>query len=144
MTTTDTNKQLLQGVFREMAEGNGRPFVDLMAEDITWTVLGTTSWSRTYRGKHAVLNDLMAPLFAHFQSRYTMTADHFVAEDDCVVVQCRGRVTTKAGKAYENHYCYVCRLQHGQLRQVTEYMDTDLVTQTLSPYETARALLKER
>ena len=27
------NKQLLQGVFAELAQGNGKPFVDAMAEE---------------------------------------------------------------------------------------------------------------
>src|SRR5713226_6945114 len=56
------NKQLMQQVFAELAKGNGKPFVDAMADDFRWTITGTTPWSKTYDGKQTVLNDLMQPL----------------------------------------------------------------------------------
>jgi len=46
------------------------------------------------------------------------------------VVECRGQVTTKSGKPYNNTYCYVCRLQDGKLKELTEYFDTQLVVET--------------
>ncbi len=36
------NKQLMQQVFAELAKENGKPFVDLMADDFRWTITGTT------------------------------------------------------------------------------------------------------
>jgi ketosteroid isomerase-like protein len=36
------NKQLLQSVFAELAQGNGKPFVAAMAEDFCWQAIGTT------------------------------------------------------------------------------------------------------
>ncbi len=125
------NKQLLQDVFSELAKGNGKPFVDSWADDFCWTATGTTKWSKTYSGKQAVLDELMKPLFAQFADHYTNTAHRFIAEDDFVVVECRGRVMTKAGIPYNNTYCYVCRLADGKLRELTEYFDTELVTAAL-------------
>ena len=132
------NKQLMQEIFSELSQGNTEPFRDAMADDFHWTIIGSTEWSGTYRGKHAVLTELMAPLFAQFAERYTNTADRLIAEGDHVVVQCRGRVTTKAGKDYNNTYCYVCRLADGRLRELTEYCDTDLIATVLAPPPTAR------
>ena len=126
------NKQLMQQVFAELAKGNGKPFVDAMADDFRWTITGTTPWSKTYDGKQTVLNDLMQPLFSQFADRYTNTAQRFIAEDDYVVVECRGRVTTKAGKPYNNAYCYVCRMAGGKMRELTEYLDTALVATALA------------
>jgi len=110
------NKQILHDAFAELAKGNGKPFVDLMADDFSWTIPGTTKWSKTYRGKQAVLGDLMTPLFAQFADRYTNPARRIIADDDYVVVECRGRVTTKAGKPYHNEYCYVIRMADGKMR----------------------------
>jgi len=126
------NKQLMQKVFAELAKGNGKPFVDSMADDFRWTITGTTPWSKTYDGKQAVLKDLMQPLFSQFANRYTNTAQRFIAEDDYVVVECCGRVTTKAGKPYNNTYCYVCRIFGGKIRELTEYLDTQLVATALA------------
>lgn len=125
------NKQLLQDIFAELANGNGKPFVDAMAEDFCWIMTGTTSWSGTYRGKETVRREVLAPLFARFATRYTNTAQRFIAEDDYVVVECRGSVMTKSGTPYNNAYCYVCRLADGRLKELTEYFDTELVTAAL-------------
>jgi ketosteroid isomerase-like protein len=125
------NKKLLQNAFAELSRGNSRPFVESWADDFTWTVIGTTQWSKTYRGKQAVIEELMGPLMAQFAERYTNTAHRFIAEDDYVVVECRGRVTTKSGKPYNNTYCYVIRLEGGKLRELTDYLDTALVEAAL-------------
>jgi ketosteroid isomerase-like protein len=138
MTATE-NKELLGAVFSELARGNTTPFRDAMADDVRWTVTGTTEWSGTYHGKQAVLAELMAPLFAQFADRYTGTADRFIAEGDHVVVEFRGRVTTNAGTAYNNTYCYVCRLADGELQELTEYFDTELVATALAPPAAARS-----
>jgi len=50
---------------------------------------------------------------------------------DYVVVEARGNNTTKTGKPYNNAYCFVIRLHGGQLKEITEYMDTELVTAVL-------------
>jgi ketosteroid isomerase-like protein len=125
------NKQLMQNIFSELAKGNGKPFVEAMADDFCWTVTGSTKWSRTYRGKQAVLTELLRPLYSQFDYQYTNTAHRFIAEDDYVVVECRGRVTTKAGMPYNNTYCFVCHLAGGKLQELTEYLDTELVTAAL-------------
>jgi len=125
------NKQLLQNIFSELSKGDGKPFVESLADDISWTIIGSTKWSGTYRGRQAVLNELLRPLFAKFTDQYTNTALRFIAEDDYVVVECRGRVTTKSGAPYNNTYCWVCRVADGKLQELTEYLDTELVTAAL-------------
>lgn len=128
MSNAAANKQLLQSAFAEMAKGNTKPFVDTWADDFCWNCIGTTKWSGTFRGKQAVLNDLFKPLSEKFASRYTNSAQRFVAEDDVVVVECRGNVMMKSGARYDNTYCFVCRFEGGKMRELTEYLDTELVT----------------
>src|SRR3984885_12683890 len=59
---TDTPRKRLEYVFGETAKGNGQPFLDALAEDAEWTVIGSPGWARPYRGKAAILGDLVAPL----------------------------------------------------------------------------------
>lgn len=125
------NKKLLQDAFAEMAKGNTKPFGALMADDFCWIVTGTTKWSRAYCGLKTVREELFAPLFEQFADRYTNTATRFIAEDDFVVVECKGKVNTLRGVPYNNTYCYVCRFADGKLRELTEYFDTELVTAAL-------------
>lgn len=97
-TGPQTNKQRMQAIFAELAQGNGRPFVDAMADDFCWILPGRTAWSRRYEGKQAVRDELLRPLFAQFADTYTNQATRFIAEGDMVVVECRGRVTTKKAR----------------------------------------------
>ena len=129
------NKRLLQNVFAELAAGNGRPFVEIMAEDVAWTITGTTGWSRTYRGKRAVIDRLLTPLNKRFAEPYRASAQRIIAEDDHVVVESRGAATTREGRPYNNAYCYIFRLAGGKVREITEYMDTALVNDVLGDAE---------
>ncbi len=122
----------MQHIFSELSKGNGKPFVESLADGFCWTVTGTTKWSKTYQGKQAVLTELLQPLFSQFENQYTNTAQRFIAEDDYVVVECRGKVTTKAGLPYNNAYCWVCRIAEGKLQELTEYCDTELITAALN------------
>ncbi|HYH46126.1 MAG TPA: nuclear transport factor 2 family protein [Thermoanaerobaculia bacterium] len=125
------NKQLLQQAFAALANGDSRPFVECLADDVVWTIIGTTSWSGTYRDKPAVLAELLAPLGARIAGRYRVGAHRFIAEDDLVVVEARGNNTTRGGQPYDNSYCWVCRLAGGKVRELTEYADTALVNTAL-------------
>ena len=129
--TAAENKQLMEGVFAELAKGNGQPFMDSLGDDIRWTVTGTSAWSRTYEGKRAVIDELMRPLFSQFAEPYRNSASRIIADEDHVVVECQGMVTTKSGKPYNQAYCYVCRIAGGKVRELTEYLDTELVSATL-------------
>ncbi len=129
--STAENKELLQRIFDGLDQGNSRPLVDAMDDDFTWTVSGTTKWSRRYEGKRAVLDQLFAALRERIDGRIRNTAHRFIAEGDYVVVEARGQNRTRDGKPYENQYCFVFRLGDGKLQEVTEYMDTLLVATVL-------------
>ena len=131
--TSSENKALLQRICAALAAGDAAPLRAAMAEDFSWTVMGATAWSGTYRGREAVLRELLAPLVAQFADTYTNVAHNFVAEGDQVVVECRGRVATRAGGRYDNSYCWVCRFEDGKLRALTEYLDTHLLETALRP-----------
>jgi ketosteroid isomerase-like protein len=130
--STAENKQLVQHIYSELSKGNSKPFVEAMADDMRWIMMGTTKWSRTYEGKQAVLAELLAPLRAQFAGQYTASATRLVAEGDLVVAEVRGRVTTKAGKPYNNAYCFIFKIADGKVKEMTEYLDTDLVNAALA------------
>jgi ketosteroid isomerase-like protein len=127
-----TNRATMQALFDALAEGDAGPFLDALADDVRWEVTGTSRWSRTYAGKRSVMADFLGPIMAQFGTRYRNRARRMIAEADHVVVQCRGEVTTKAGKPYNNEYCWVFRLEDGKVKEVTEYMCTKLAEAALA------------
>ena len=127
----EENKQIVQSIFTELAQGNSRPLVEAMADDFSWTVTGSNRWSGTYKGKQAVLNDVLGQLRARIEGRIKTIAHRFIAEGDFVVVEARGSNTTKDGRPYNDAYCFVIELAGGKLQAITEYMDTELVSAVL-------------
>lgn len=132
MSATE-NKQRVEHAFQGLARGDGRPFVDLMAESFCWVFKGSTHWRGRYEGKAVVRQKLLAPLFANFADTYTNTARRILADGEFVVVECEGNVMTTSGKRYDNKYCYVIRMQDGKMIELTEYMDTALADAVLAP-----------
>jgi ketosteroid isomerase-like protein len=130
MNTID-NKALVQRIHDELDKGNGQVFVDGLADDASWKLEGSTPWSRTYRGKKAIREELLNPLFAQFAGPYVSKTERIIAEGDRVVVLFSGDVPTKAGKRYNNRYCYVYRIEGGKVKELTEYFDTALVQEAL-------------
>jgi ketosteroid isomerase-like protein len=130
-----TNKQIMQNIFSEMARGESKLFVESMADDFRWILPGTNQWSRTFDGKNAVLTELFGMLGSKIAGPIITTAQRFIADGDYVVVEARGKSTTKTGIPYNNSYCFVFRLADGKLKEVTEYMDTELATATFGDPE---------
>lgn len=128
--TSDDNKRRMQAILAEMARGNLDPLVDTMADDMRWTWMGSGRWSRTFEGKDAVVNGLLAAVRETLSASFDVIPHHFVAEGDYVVVEHSGRNTTLDGRPYHNRYCWVCRFAEGKLWELREYMDTQLVTET--------------
>jgi hypothetical protein len=125
------NKKIVQHIFDEMANGNSAALVESLADDFRFVVMGSSRWSRGYNGKAVVLAELFAPLRAAIEGAITLVAVRLVAEGDVVVVEVRGRNTTRQGKPYNNTYCNVIRLENGRLKEWTEYCDTALVDAVL-------------
>ncbi len=129
--TAAENKQLMQDVFAELSQGNSKPFVEIMADDFSWTLTGTTRWSKTYAGKQAVLTELFGTLRSRIAGQIRTTADRILVDGDYAIIEAHGNNTTRSGKPYNNKYCFIFRLAGGKLKEVTEYLDTELVTAAL-------------
>jgi hypothetical protein len=122
------NKQLIQNMFAELSKGNAEAFLGSMADDVRFTIIGTTKYSGTFNGKQELVAKLLGPLTAQLEGGISLTPDNFIAEGDYVAMQARGKATSKTGKSYNNTYCQVFRIAKGKVQEVTEYLDTELVT----------------
>ncbi len=122
------NKQLIQNMFAELSKGNAEAFLANMADNVRFTIIGTTKYSGTCNGKQELINKVLAPLTSQLDGGITLTPENFIADGDYVAMQARGKATTKSGKSYNNTYCQVFRITNGKVQEVTEYLDTELVT----------------
>jgi len=121
------NKQLVEKIFRALSQGDGAAYLDCLADDVEFTIIGSTKFSGTFKGKADVVARLLTPLMNALEGGLEVKPHQLVAEGDTVVVQARGRSTTKTGKPYDNSYCQVFRVEGGKVKSMVEYLDTDLV-----------------
>jgi len=126
------NKQLLRHVYAEVSKGNAQPLLDSLADDVQWTIIGSTALSGTSRGKQEVIDKLLKPLRARLADGPIMfQPERFIAEGEYVVMQAQGRATALSGKPYNNTYCIVCRIVDGKVKEMVDYVDTELITTAL-------------
>ena len=128
------NKKLVQQIYTDAANRSGTTFIDNVADDVRWVVTGQYSWSRTFEGRDAVVNDLHGHVRSVLAERARTVAFNFIAEGDFVVVEAKGDNVTKSGVRYDNDYCMVWRLQNGRIREIREYCDSVLTERALGPF----------
>ena len=121
------NKQIILDFYEAGAQGYMDRCFSLLADDITWTNIGTTKFSGTYVGKQAIAEDLLGPLFGNLRAGIASKIEQLTAEGDIVVAQTSGTAETTGGTPYNNTYCQVIEIRDGKISTVKEYMDTALI-----------------
>ncbi|MGO9452454.1 MAG: nuclear transport factor 2 family protein [Candidatus Binataceae bacterium] len=122
------NKELIRSMWAEAAKGNVEVILNSYADDVRYTIIGTTKFSGTFSGKQDVVNRLFTPLFAQLVAGIAITPDNLIADGEFVAMQAHGEAKSKSGADYNNTYCFVFRVQGGKIKEITEYLDSELVT----------------
>jgi ketosteroid isomerase-like protein len=122
------NKQVVLDFYDAAARGDMNGCFALLADDVTWTNIGTTKFSGTYSGKKVLLEQLLGPLFGQLKAGISTTVERLTAEADVVVAQTTGTAETHDGIPYNNSNCQVMRIWEGKIAEVKEYFDTQLTS----------------
>ncbi len=127
----EENRKIITDVMNSLARGESHHFADAMDDRMTWRLIGSTSWSGLYTDKNEIRERLFKRLFALIPEGYTNTPKRIHADGDFVIVESEGKSVTRHGKHYNNSYCYVIRMAHGKMVELTEYSDTALIDDAL-------------
>ena len=125
---TAENKHFISNMFIELSKGNAEALLGSIADNVRYTIIGTTKYSGTFNGKQELINQLLGPLTAQLEGGIAVTPDNLIADGDYVAMQAHGKARSKNGRSYNNTYCHVFRIANGKVQEVTEYLDTELVT----------------
>jgi len=132
-------KRRVRDIMDAMSQGRVRPLFDAMADEVTWRWMGVNQWSRTFEGKQTVVDTLFGGNAETLSPSSGVEVHWIHADGDVVVVEHSGRNEMPDGRRYDNNYCWVLRFQDGLVREVREYMDTQLVTETFGADEQGEA-----
>jgi uncharacterized protein len=141
MATFD-HKQRLRAAYADLSRGNPQTLLDLLAPDVVYTVIGTTRLSKTFRGRDEFRQRLAVPLIASLATPLVLDIHGLIADGDHVAIQAAGRATLQSGAPYNNTYCFVFRFVGERIAEVTEYLDTALVTRAFAVPAERDALLR--
>lgn len=133
------NKKLMRDIFAAAASHDPAVrdralFTASLADDARWVVTGQYSWSRTFTGKDAILNDLHGHVRSRLAERTRTVAHRFIADGDVVVVEAKGDNVTREGVRYDNDYCLVFQFEDGRIKEIREYCDSILTEKALGPF----------
>lgn len=106
-------------------------------EDATWTLIGSTPRSGTFRGLESIKRDFMGPgrmgdgrpgpSVQGLSSEYPVTLyvdEVIAAEGGRVIVFCRTDARGRNGLEYKNEYCWVFTVRDDKIASLVEFCDT--------------------
>lgn len=129
--SVEDNRQVVMDFFAAGERGDMEACFALLADDISWTNIGSTAFSGCYTGRQSLIEELIGPLFAQLKNGISSTIENLVAEGEVVVAQSSGKAETVDGVPCNNSYCQVMRIRDGRICSVKGYIDTELAAEVL-------------
>lgn len=124
------NREVVEAAFEAWAQGTGSVF-DLLADDCTWTITGSSSVAGTY-GPEALREQVLVPLAARLSIQIQPTLRTTTAEGDRVVVLWDAAATALDGEPYENTYSWHLTMEGGRVVDVVAFFDTKHLDELLA------------
>jgi uncharacterized protein len=105
--------------------------IEALADNVTWTIIGSTPLSGSYYGKDDVINRMFAGLRRRLSTGVEFTIERVIEQGEYAVLVATGKATAVSGRPYNNSYCIVARAVDDRLVEMTDYVDTDLINRAL-------------
>lgn len=126
---SEKNKAIVTRFFEAMNNGDVDFIVDSYAADGCLQTMGNTLISGTYTKEQVAAS--AGSIFEVFPQGLKFTATSMVAEGDKVAVEAVSEGQHVSGQTYSNEYHFLFEFREGKLLKLTEYMDTERVTDVL-------------
>jgi len=119
---------------REVAEKLARAFEELrfidgyslLAEDGTYTVIGTTKVSGIYHGRSDLLARLV-PVLSTFTAPPALKFSNILVDGDRAVLLAAGEGMGPTGPYRQPYYAFSIRVAKGEIAEIVEFMDTTML-----------------
>src|SRR5262249_38948255 len=97
--------------FAEFSAGNPASFLELIAPDVVYTVIGRTALSGTFRGRDDCMRRLFAPLAAALATPIVLTLGDVIADRERVALRATGHAPLR--RALRQHVLLRLPLRRG-------------------------------
>jgi len=121
--TEQDNKAIIRRAFDAWAAGTGGVF-DLLADDATWTIVGTTPVSGTYTSRQQFMDVVINPFGARMAVPLVPTVHALYADGDTVIAYFEAAGTARDGRPYFNTYTWYLTMDDGKVVKAIAFFDT--------------------
>ena len=119
----EQNRALIAKGFEAWANGTGSPY-DLLAEDASWTITGTSMAAKTYPTKEVFMREVIRPFNARMRTRLIPSVRNLYAEGDTVIAFFDAKGTAKDGQPYANTYAWIMDMKDGKIVRASAFFDS--------------------
>ena len=120
--TACENQAAVRNAFEAWVGARGSVF-DLLADDATWTIPGSTFGAGQWRGRQSYIDAAVTPLFEKLAAPTQPELIALWAVGDKVIVRWRQNTPLKTGGTYRNEYAWFLTMQQGRVTAVTAFLD---------------------
>ena len=125
----------VRSLFANLENRRTDAFFDHVAENVTWTVMGTHPLAGTYHTKDDFLAHTFARLNKPLKEGVILRVTNLLVDGDTAVVELQSLSTALNGKPFNNTYCWIVRFSNGTIVEVRAYLDSALVQQLIDENE---------
>lgn len=117
----------LENVFSSISEsGLGEAFQDTLADDLVFTVTGTSPLSGTYTSKSEYLKNVLEPLHEQLDTALRPTLEQILVDGQWGTVRFRTEgVYGRNGADFSMQYCWLIRVIDYRIKEVVGFYDTN-------------------
>jgi len=126
------NRRLVRQAFGPWERGDSGPFFDLIADDVHWTVIGSTVASGVYESKQALIDGAFRPLLEVLEGPLETKLHDVSVDGDKVFLEFESHGRSKNGVDYHQQYCWSMRMREGRIVEIVAYLDTDLLVRVFA------------
>lgn len=121
-SSTARNETIVRDAFQRWAAGEN-VFQHLLAADIVWTIPGSGTVARTYRGMKDFVENASVPLVSRLATPLVPQVQYIWAVEDRVMIRFNAAATTTGGHPYRNQFVWFFRMKDGKVVEAEAFLD---------------------
>lgn len=122
-TAEARNRTLVADAFTAWRDGSGSPY-DLLADDVSWTIVGRSDASKTYPSREAFMREVIRPFNARMRERLQPTIRNLYVDGDAVVIFFEASGVASDGETYTNTYAWFWEMRDGRVVKAHAFFDS--------------------
>jgi uncharacterized protein len=125
----------VEELFKNLENGNNEKFFKKVADNVSWTVMGTHPLAGIYNTKKDFISHTFQRLNKILKEGVILKVKNIIIQDDTAVVEMESISTASNGTPFNNTYCWVVRFDKDIIVEVRAYVDSALVTMVIDENE---------